>query len=46
MSVSRRNVIKAGGALFLGLLGAGSVAKPNNLFGANETQQGSGLDLP
>ncbi len=46
MSVSRRDVIKAGGALFLGMLGAGSVAKPNALFGAGEAQQGSGLDLP
>ena len=46
MSVSRRDVIKGGGALFLGLLGAGSVAKPKRLFGADDALQKSGLDLP
>ena len=46
MSVSRRDVMKAGGALFLGLLGAGSVAKPKDLLGAGEAQQPSALDLP
>ena len=46
MSVSRRDALRGGGALLLGLLGASSVVKPKNLFGAGETVPKSGLDLP
>ncbi|HVN22391.1 MAG TPA: C-GCAxxG-C-C family protein [Syntrophorhabdales bacterium] len=46
MSVSRRDVIKGGGAMLLGLMGAGSVVKPGKLFGAGDAQEKSSLELP